>query len=345
MKPGMNNPNKYTTLELRRIAYLLHQLVKYADLFGFGEDFDLYFKRLNSPKGAEIFLRHILNLLRIARAPIYGKSILDAGCGFGMTSLALRLLGAQRVVGIDLKRERLDIFCRMLNSLPFAIDGISMHNMSVTDMAFRDQSFDMILVNEAISHYNDVGRFFNESQRILTPGGVLIVSDGNNYSNPLLRRKNIKLWQTLEQGPDGITVWGHRIEKSLKTQRGEIIADFCPGLHKNEVDMLAATTSGLYGTRLLDAVRRYVATGKKPRQPYSRGRCPRNPVLGTLMEMAFDPYELMRRMSPLGFDVRVHSHFFGARGSLLYYFNRLLSYLSPVTIYGARAFRIVATKA
>jgi 2-polyprenyl-3-methyl-5-hydroxy-6-metoxy-1,4-benzoquinol methylase len=224
MKTGRNDPNRYTTLELRRIALMLYQLVKYADLFGFGEDFKTYFRRMNTVKGAEVYLRRILHLLRIARAPIYGKCILDAGCGFGMTSLVLRLLGAKWVVGIDLNRERLDVFCRMLHSLPFAIDGVSMYNMSAANMGFRGRSFDMILVNEVISHYSDMGRFFSESKRILTPGGVLIVSDGNNYSNPLIRRKRIKLWQTLEQGTDRITVWGHRIEKSLKTQREEIIA-------------------------------------------------------------------------------------------------------------------------
>ncbi len=331
-------------LDLKGIAKILHSFYKQDDFSKLDPGFPRYFKKLQTQEGAEKYVRHIQNLCKLAGTPVLGKRVLDAGCGYGMTSLVLKMMGAEEVVGIDIKKERLGSFQKIVKKFPVDARKVSGLLMSVTDMAFQDQSFNIILVNEAISHYSGLHSFFSEVQRVLKPGGVLIIADGNNALNPLIKHANYKLWQTYEQGPDGITISGHKIEKSIMTQRREIIANYFPSLSVEEVKVLAERTSGLWGDLLREAVEKYIRTGIMPAHYYQKGSCPRNPMIGSLVEMALNPYELKQYISNLGFKVRIYSHFFGARNELLFHLNQVLALMTPLTIYGARAFRIVAKK-
>jgi ubiquinone/menaquinone biosynthesis C-methylase UbiE len=53
---------------------------------------------------------------------------------------------------------------------------VRLHRMDAQRMAFPDQSFDTVILFEAIYYLPDVDSFLSEARRVLRPGGALILS-------------------------------------------------------------------------------------------------------------------------------------------------------------------------
>ena len=328
----------------QQISELLVRLLNEQDSPSFSAGFNSYFGRLRNPKEALKYVRHLSNLYKLSNVTIQNKRVVDAGCGYGLTSVVTRLLGAKEVYGVDLKSERIQTFKSYLPELWFDVSGIVPVFGDVGRMAFKSESFDAMLVNEAISHYGDTEKFLVEARRVLKVGGIIYVADANNACNPLIQWKNRRIWEKFEKGPDGVSVYGHRIEKSMQHQRYEIVKNSFPHLSNEEVNILSESTSGLWGKELIAAVQDYIDHGELPNRWYHRGMCPRNPQRGSLVEMVLHPKTLKKSMEKMGFKTRIYSHFGGARSEMLYKMNCILAAMTPVTIYGARGFRLIACK-
>jgi 2-polyprenyl-3-methyl-5-hydroxy-6-metoxy-1,4-benzoquinol methylase len=327
-----------------KIADLLVQLLTEKRLRSFSPGFYRYFGRLRSSKEALKYVRHLSNLYKLSNVPIRGKRVIDAGCGYGLTSVVTRLLGAGEVIGIDFKLERVQTFKSYLQELLFDVSGVIPIYGDIARTGLKSECFDAMLVNEAISHYGNTEKFLAEARRLLNVGGIIYVADANNACNPLIQWRNRKIWESFEKGPEGVSVYGHKIEKSMQYQRYEIIKDNFPHLSSQQAQQLSESTSGLWGSELVAAVQDYVDTGRLPNLKYQKGMCPRNPQRGSFVEMVLHPKALKRSMDSMGFKTRIYSHFCGARSNTLYYLNRILAAMTPVTIYGARGFRLVACK-
>jgi SAM-dependent methyltransferase len=93
--------------------------------------------------------------------------ILDAGCGTGGTTLALRRFG--QVVGVDLAWEGLE---------PARERGLSgLARATIERLPFSPASFDVATSFEVVYHLgvaNDI-RAFEEIRRVLKPGGVFLL--------------------------------------------------------------------------------------------------------------------------------------------------------------------------
>lgn len=79
------------------------------------------------------------------------------------------LMGAKEVHGIDIMETRLGTFRQMIQDFQFA--SLFPHLASVEQVPYPDNFFDLVLSNEAISHYHDVDGFLRESARVLKPVG------------------------------------------------------------------------------------------------------------------------------------------------------------------------------
>ncbi|MBN1817464.1 MAG: class I SAM-dependent methyltransferase [Sedimentisphaerales bacterium] len=112
-----------------------------------------------------------------------GKRALDAGCGAGRYTFALRSLGFEEVVGLDCSIEGIAHAQQTADSC--TMDGVSFTQSSVLDIPFADASFDFVFSNGVLHHTRDMQKGIEELLRVLKPGGkgflYLIESPGGIF--------------------------------------------------------------------------------------------------------------------------------------------------------------------
>ena len=101
---------------------------------------------------------------------VAGRRILDAGCGAGSLSAALRERGAV-VTGVDASAGMLTLARRRLG------DDVALHVVDLSDhLPFDDDAFDDVVASLVLHYLEDWGPTLAELRRVLRPGGRLIAS-------------------------------------------------------------------------------------------------------------------------------------------------------------------------
>ncbi|MGW0803553.1 class I SAM-dependent methyltransferase [Nonomuraea sp. NPDC002799] len=101
---------------------------------------------------------------------VAGRRILDAGCGSGPLSAALRERGAV-VTGVDASTGMLALARKRLG------DDADLHVVDLSDrLPFDDGAFDDVVASLVLHYLEDWGPTLAEMRRVLRPGGRLIVS-------------------------------------------------------------------------------------------------------------------------------------------------------------------------
>jgi lipopolysaccharide/colanic/teichoic acid biosynthesis glycosyltransferase/2-polyprenyl-3-methyl-5-hydroxy-6-metoxy-1,4-benzoquinol methylase len=100
------------------------------------------------------------------------KDVLEVGCGSGIGLQCLSSV-AKRVVGGDYDPNLVE------KSKQNAGDQVAVQQMDAQDLPFDDQSFDVVLLLEALYYVPDAARFVKEARRVLRPGGVLLINSAN----------------------------------------------------------------------------------------------------------------------------------------------------------------------
>jgi ubiquinone/menaquinone biosynthesis C-methylase UbiE len=114
-----------------------------------------------------------LHLIRDVGGPIPGKRVIDCGCGEGEYVRALREFGAS-IVGIEFQKSKLLDATNQNSSRPITLSAAD-----IQEMPFRDGAFELALVNEVLEHVPDDLRGLREVNRVLKPGGLVIVFSPN----------------------------------------------------------------------------------------------------------------------------------------------------------------------
>ena len=312
-------------------------------------DYDPWFERYHKWLGEnwklDNYLRYVRTLLDQAGVELSGARLLDAGCGFGLTALFLNLLGAAEVHGLDCHAGMIGTFQTYLSRLPYALRTYPRLG-DVANMPYPNQSFDVVLSIEAVSHYRELDRFLSEAGRVLRAGGALVIADGNNARHAPTRHRTRQIWEAFENGPATENVHGHRVEKPFVQMRREMIAGAFPALSEAELDQLSRETAGLWGDQVIEAARRYVEAGQMPGRVWDGADCPLDPLNGYYIERLLDPLELAGQLCRLGFRARVRPYFGGARGGIVHLANEVLSRpaLAPLALRFTPSFRILARK-
>jgi SAM-dependent methyltransferase len=98
------------------------------------------------------------------------KDVLEAGCGAG---LGLPVLGrvARSVQAGDVDEENL----RAARAASAGYANVELRAFRAERLPFPKESFDLVLLFEAIYYLPDVRRFVEETQRVLRPGGKLLI--------------------------------------------------------------------------------------------------------------------------------------------------------------------------
>jgi SAM-dependent methyltransferase len=100
-----------------------------------------------------------------------GRRVLDLGCGAGYGTAELARV-ASSAVGVDLAAEAIDYAVRHFPGTRFL-------QSSAHAVPFPPASFDLVTAFEVIEHLPDWRGLLAEAQRVLEPGGLLIVSTPN----------------------------------------------------------------------------------------------------------------------------------------------------------------------
>jgi ubiquinone/menaquinone biosynthesis C-methylase UbiE len=101
-----------------------------------------------------------------------GHDVIEVACGAGQ-GLGILKSAASSLVGGDVSPEVLQAARDTYG------DSISLSVFSAEKLPFSDNSFDVVLLFEALYYVPDVAAFFSEAARVLRPGGRLLITSAN----------------------------------------------------------------------------------------------------------------------------------------------------------------------
>ncbi len=105
---------------------------------------------------------------------VYGKDILEIGCGRGGgASYIARYLSPKKVVGSDITKRSITFNKDKYKS----IQNLSFIVADAHNLPFLDNSFDVVINVETSHHYEDFPQFLKEVRRVLRPKGCLLITD------------------------------------------------------------------------------------------------------------------------------------------------------------------------
>ena len=98
--------------------------------------------------------------------------LLDCGCGTApMITLLQKKYPEKRYTGIDLTPEMIEV--AKAKKMP----GVKLVVGDCENLPFKENSFDVVICCQSFHHYPNVQRFFDSVQKVLRPGGRLILRD------------------------------------------------------------------------------------------------------------------------------------------------------------------------
>lgn len=105
-------------------------------------------------------------------AHIEYRDLLDCGCGTGpMISLLHEKDSTKHYTGIDLTPRMIEVAkAKNLSNTDFVVGDCE-------NLPFEDESFDVIICTNSFHHYPNPQRFFDSVNRVLRPGGKLVLQD------------------------------------------------------------------------------------------------------------------------------------------------------------------------
>lgn len=107
---------------------------------------------------------------------IRDKTIIDFGCGNGRGSVELARHGAGRVIGIDIRQDRLDMARELARNL-----GVADRCHFATH---TEEPADYVISVDAFEHFGDPEGVMRDVHAMLRPGGAFVVSFGPTWFHP-----------------------------------------------------------------------------------------------------------------------------------------------------------------
>lgn len=116
------------------------------------------------------------------------KEICEVGCGDGKMSIQLSLLGARKVVALDLSPELVEIARKNLENHGIPEDRVSFRVEDAEELDL-DQKFDVVFIFSVLHHMN-IAKTMPNVARILKDNGKAVILEPVNFSKGLktLRR-------------------------------------------------------------------------------------------------------------------------------------------------------------
>lgn len=151
-----------------------------------------YYKNIYNEKQYNKYISHYyaMRLTYLVKNIKDNIKILDAGCGTGTETLLCGFLGGN-VLGIDISKKRINVAQKRKNYFIEEFKKEMAVEFKLKNTFEVQGKFDLIWVNEAISHIDPVDKFLKFCYNNIKIGGKILIADGNNL-NPYLFLKNKK---------------------------------------------------------------------------------------------------------------------------------------------------------
>lgn len=329
------NPNNFQS-ELKKVTEYISSRLDVKDKFK--EKYSELLDPILGQRKINVFKYE----LSIAKIKTTGKTVLDAGCGSGIYSILFLLQGASRVESIDFFPDNINSFTKITKQFSLPINPIC---CDIGSTPIQSESIDIIYCTEAISHFHEWDEFIIESNRLLKPGGQILISDWNNGACPLLRREVYNMWEESECGPFTADIYKPQ-QKNLPYlyRRWMIIRkNFC-NLSDEDVFHLGLRTVGKGGGELLEICREYISTGILPTFTFKRGLSQRRPEDGQRNEEPVDPMKVASKLQKFGIKTKIYPYVGYNKSKLLPILNFILSYFGILSLFVVKKYIIAGTK-
>lgn len=268
------------------------------------------------------------------QARMSGQTVLDLGCGFGIIAAAFALLGAKKVMGVDLDGSMIVTGNRILDQIlpPEVRANVEISVRDILKEPFAPASFDVVATIESLSHIQSVEAAITAVRAMIRPGGRVLVSDGNNlfYLPGVMRRRAI--WRDVEAGEYG-------------PLRESIIKERFPNLSADQIKKYGELTQGHVARDIIGLVEHALATGQQPTPIAARRMM--NPLTQYYAERELDPFELMTLFREEGFLAQLltpHSNYPPSVTHPKRWLKRSLTRLYPLTFAAFPGFRLLMTE-
>ncbi|NMP31393.1 bifunctional 2-polyprenyl-6-hydroxyphenol methylase/3-demethylubiquinol 3-O-methyltransferase UbiG [Thalassotalea sp. M1531] len=155
----------------------LNEIAKFEKVASQWWDLSGDFKPLHqiNPLRRQFILQHVSEL--------FGKSIIDVGCGGGILAESLAKLGAN-VTGIDMGEEPLNV--AKLHALESGVE-VSYQKITAEEKAQENQEvFDIVTCMEMLEHVPNPASIVNACAQLVKPGGYVFFSTLNKTTKSYL---------------------------------------------------------------------------------------------------------------------------------------------------------------
>ena len=138
-----------------------------------------------------------------ARSFAQGSDVLEVACGAGI-GLGMLAEVARVVEAGDIDPANLEAARKTYRGLA----NVHIRELDALDLPYRDESFDLVLLFEAIYYLADAWRFVREAHRVLKPGGRLLIATVNCQ------------WRGFNPSPFSVRYFGAEALRQLLKQPG-----------------------------------------------------------------------------------------------------------------------------
>lgn len=155
----------------------------------------------NQLSNRESYLLYLIHLAtyKYALSFVDGKNVLDYGCGSGYGT-ALISDYCTKVTGVDISSEAVR-YARSHYNAP-NLSYLQIEPAEIALLPFPDSSFDVVLSFQVIEHVQNVSVYLQELNRVLAPGGQIIIATPDRSTRLFPFQKPWNIWHLREYTMD-----------------------------------------------------------------------------------------------------------------------------------------------
>ena len=138
---------------------------------------------------------------------INDRSFLDIGCGSGIFTVAASLLGAKKVIGIDISKE--SIAASTVNKDKYAPqnDIVFSHMSIFDDDIFAYGTFDVVYSWGVLHHTGDMDSAITRASRCVADGGLFVIAIYNKHWSSSTWKQIKRLYNVMPKVIQRVMIW------------------------------------------------------------------------------------------------------------------------------------------